>query len=119
MARDVEALSPKAAVIFARLKPFYPLGAFQQVQWEEAGRVYDNGWHDLRLSADRERLENWNKSMIGYLVRAEASMFVKAHGSLDDFTRHHFTTHMKELAEQLLILDELSFQIETLDICEE
>ncbi len=119
MARDVETLSPKAAAIFAKLKLFYPVGAFNMIQWEEVGRVHNNGWYDLRLHAERERLEKNRLSMIGYLVRAEASMFVKTHGSLDDFTRHHFTTHMKELAEQLLILDELSFQIETLDICEE
>ncbi len=115
MNTDCTELSTPAQEIFAKLKPYYPLGPFKEGQWIAEGKIYDNGWYDLRKSLDRQRLMEQKKNFIGYLVELEASRYWKKNGSLSDFTAHHFTRHMQETAELLMLLTDLDFQIETLD----
>ena len=68
-------------------------------------------------NADRKRLEAWEKSMIGYLVEIQASMYRDKHsGSLDGFTNVTFPRTIQRHAEILLIVTDLDFQIETGDI---
>jgi len=70
--------------------------------------------------ADRERLEGRQKSLIGYLVEIQAIRYRDEHeGSLDGFTNVPFPRTIQHQAEILLILNDLDFQIETMDIVEE
>ncbi len=119
MARDCEQFSPNAQTIFRKLEPFFRPDPWNKPRWTKEGEIFDNGWFDLRKGADRERLATKNKVHIGHLVEMEASMCRKDTGSLSDFTRRHFTQQIQICAAILLILSDLDFQIETMDIVEE
>ena len=118
MARNCKTLSPKAAEIFKKLEPFFPPDPWHNPQWFEDGKIRDNWLYDLRLSDDRERMEKWYQLMIGHSVQLSADMYLKEKGSLDDFTPQNFIEQIRHHAKLLLILQDLDFQIETLDIVE-
>ena len=118
MPTDCEALSDNAQAIFAKLQPFYPPDPWDKPQWEAVGRIFDNGWHDLRLAADREKMTRWYKNLLGYLVEMSAIGYMRDHSTLEGFTQLHFTDHMRKVGHELLILNELDFQIETMDLVE-
>jgi hypothetical protein len=114
---NCEQLSPKAKEIFKKLEPFFPPDPWKKPCWEEEGVVTHNGRYDLRKAADRKKLEDWNKSFVGYILVLQASMYRDSHGGLlIGFDREHITPHMQNVAELLLILQDLDFQIETGDL---
>ena len=117
--RDCEQLSSNAQKIFEKLKPFFPPDPWKRPQLVSEGRVYDNGWFDLRRSADRKKLEEQKKSLLGYLVHMEALMYREKNRSLEGFTKEHFPEIIKTHVEILLLLSDLDFQIETADLCDE
>jgi len=119
MNTDCGALSSSAKKIFARIKPFFPPDPWKNQMWADDGRVNTNGWYDLRKSADRKRLMEEKKNFLGYLVESEANMFLEVIGSLERFTSCQFTEMMKREAQLLLLLRDLDFQIETMDVVEE
>ena len=119
MPTDGEKLSPKAQMIFKSLEPFFPPDPWKKPRWEAEGRVFDNGWFDLRKRADRTRLAENQKSFLGYLVEMEAIHQKTLTGSLEGFTKMHFTRVMQMCAEIVILLNDLDFQIETGDVVDE
>lgn len=119
MARDCEKLSTGALEIFKKLEPFFPPDPWKNPQWKEEGVVISNWTYDLRKHADRERLEIWTQRRIGSSIRTTAGVLKAKEGSLESFTEQKFGEYIKKLVELLLILDDLSFQIETQDILDE
>ena len=122
MAEDCEKLSAKAQEIFNKLEPFYPPILFKDgpsIRWKPEGLVHDNTWHDLRKSADRQKLIETRLRGLGNWVFLEARIYRDDHkGSLAGFEHAHFTKVIAHAAEHYLILMELDFQIETMDIVE-
>ncbi len=118
MATDCGQLSRNARKIFRKFKAYYPPDPWKNPQWIEEGKVYDNGWHDLRTSIHRDKLIERRLLSLGNWVRLVASMYRKKQGTLKGFTSEHFTKGMQRDAEVLLLLEDLDFQIETLDIVE-
>ena len=82
--------------------------------------MYDNVWHDLRKYETRRRLIGEQISILGAWVELCAEMHRKDRkdGTLRGFTQQHFTRSMQHRAELLLLLRDLDFQIETLDLVE-
>ncbi|MEK7654377.1 MAG: hypothetical protein AAB345_03850 [Patescibacteria group bacterium] len=119
MATDCEKLSPAAKKIFDKLKPFYPPDPWRKPRWEKDGVVIDNGTYDLRRHADRKRLEDNRQSFLGYMLALAASIHRDGAGSMQGFTEKHFSEHMQQVAEQLLLLRDLDFQIETVDLVDD
>lgn len=117
MAIDCPALSSKAQEIFAKLEPFFPPNPWGKPQWFAEGKISDDGWYDLRLATDRRRLEEKLKGLIGHFVELKAESYRKKHACLTGFTNEHFDPGMQKQAEVLLLLKDLDFQIETLDLC--
>ena len=115
---DCEKLSPNALKIFKRLRPFYPPDSWQKPQWKEEGIVLDNGIYDLRKQADRKRLEENKLQMVGYSMRLQAKQIMDKESSLVDLEHRHIPKSVQVYLEILLILDELDFQIETMDLVE-
>ena len=114
---DRETLSPKAREIFGKLKSYFPPDPWKNPHWKEEGLVHDNRWFDLRKKADRELLEEQKKSFIGYTVMLAASRYRKRNrGSLSGFDRERYSRMTQHEAEILLLLQDLSFKIETMDI---
>ena len=110
--------SEKARKIFETIKAFFPPDPFGEAQYADEGRVYDNGWYDLRTKKDRARLMEKIENLIGYLVQRAATEFREKKGSLRGFTSRHFTPHMQKEVQLLLLLSDLDFQIETMDFFE-
>ncbi|MBX4190120.1 hypothetical protein KW791_02395 [Candidatus Parcubacteria bacterium] len=110
---DCEKLTPNALKIFEKIKSLYPPDPWGHGQWEEEGRIYDNGWHDLRKEQDREKLIKWYAHMIGSSVITFAEAQQMKTGK---FTKKSFHFKMsKEWILKALILRELDYQIETQD----
>ena len=118
MARDCKKFSPKAQEIFNKLEQHFPPDPWKNSQWNGKGTLRDNGIYDLRKSADRMRLESDNKAFVGYWVALEAIRHIKEQGTLDAFTQVEVAGAFKKSVEILVILNELDFQIETMDIVE-
>lgn len=118
MATDCKTLTANARKIFERLTAHFPPDPWKNPQWTEEGKVYDNGWHDLRTSADRTKLTEKALHTLGGMVELSASIHRKKHRSLQGFGRAHFPKMMFRTLEILHLLRELDFQIETLDLVE-
>ncbi len=120
MATDCEKFSDNAQKIFEKLQPFFPLDPWQEPQWTAAGKVRPlaSTWYDLRKSSDRRRLEKETITKLGQFAQIQAHIHKEECGSLKGFTHRCFPRSMQNIAELLLILEELDFQIETLDIVE-
>lgn len=120
---DCERLSLKAQKIFKQIILYYPPDPWNNLRWTDEGKVWSNGWHDLRKGKDRNYLIEHQKQFIGYQIQIEASSYKQKHkcvprgelGWMVDFTRHHFPQSTQYSVELLLLLLDLDFQIETLD----
>ncbi len=115
---DCDKLSPKAVNIFEKLKPFFPPDPWKKPQWIEGGRVFDNGEFDLRNSTDRDKLIDKTKMMLGSHIELAANIYHRNTKTLEGFEIEHFGKAIRHTAELLLILNELDFQIETMDLFE-
>ena len=126
MEETVGELSYSARKIFENLKPYFPSDPWNNPCWKPEGLVNSNGWHDLRKREDRERLIDQEKQSLGYQVFIEATLYRKNHGCvprgelgwMTDFEHHHIARSMQHGAELLLLLLDLDFQIQTLDLLE-
>lgn len=113
---DCEQLTPNARRIFEQIKAYYQPDPWKNPQWTEDCTVYDNGWHDLRKKADREKLVKWYEGLIGSTVVSSARNAKDKHQRL---TRSMFNLKMcRKWIELATLLYELDFQIETLDMME-
>ena len=111
---DCEKLSPNALKIFEKIKTYYPPDPWKNLQWKEEGLVYDNGWHDLRKGDDRGKLIGRWEHTIGSTIVMFASQ-----NKNKKLTRSVFHFKMsKRWIEIAVLLKELDFQIETLDLVE-
>ncbi|TSC83248.1 MAG: hypothetical protein G01um101419_78 [Parcubacteria group bacterium Gr01-1014_19] len=123
MAVDCEKFSPAAKKIFAKLKPFFPPSPWKTPHWKKEGVVIDNWTYDLRKHADRERLEKDKRNSIGYSVYMAASQYRDKNKSLNGFATGNigggWASMIQKNAELLLILNDLDFQIETMDLMED
>ncbi|MDP2629695.1 MAG: hypothetical protein Q8P45_03295 [Candidatus Harrisonbacteria bacterium] len=118
MARDCEQLSPAAQAIFAKLKPFFPPDPWKRPRWQEEGIIIDNGTFDLRKYEDRKRLEEVHGRHIAFQIITEASQH---QDNLDDYAigGSPMSKLLRKHIKIVLILQDLDFQIETTDICED
>ena len=115
---DCEKLSTKALGIFKKLQPFYPQDSWSNPQWKEEGIILDNGPYDLRKKVDRQRLEQRQKQMVGYVMVLCAKKIMEDESTLIGLTDHRIPRSTQRHLEILLILEELDFQIETMDLVE-
>lgn len=124
---DTKKLSKNALKIFKKLKPYYPPDPWKNPSWKEDGTVRyasSGAWLDLKKASDRKALEDSLKSSIGYGVYIDALIYKDKHkqvpngraGWLKNFTSERFTKVIQHTVEQLIILNDLDFQIETQDI---
>lgn len=118
MATDCEKLSPKALKIFEQLKPYFPPDPWGNSNWNEDGTVRSNGLFDLRKSSDRNKLIEKIKSTLGSFVEISAGSYKRKNGSLEGFEIDHFGMMIRREVDLLFTLNELDFQIETLDFVE-
>ena len=113
---DCEKISPHALDIFEEIKAYYPSDPWSRPQWTEEGKVFDNGWHDLRKKEDREKLITWYEHLIGSTIVVFAGRD-KYDGKELSPSVFHFEMYKKWI-ELAVLLKELDFQIETLDLAE-
>ncbi len=118
MRTNCERLSDNARKIFDKIKPFYPPNPWKKPQWNEDGLVFDNGWLDLRKSSDRDCLQNQKESSIGFSVKIAALVYRDKHKSLEGFSQEHYSKSIENSVALLLLLEDLDFQIETMDLVE-
>lgn len=118
MARDCEELSPNARKLFDQIKAYFPLDPWLKPQSTEDGKVFENIWYDLRKSSDRDLLAGKKRNLLGVLVELSAIEYKKQYGSLLGFANRHLNPLIAYIAELLLLLTDLDFQIETLDLVE-
>ena len=111
---DCEALSPNARKIFDKIKEHYPPDPWNNPQWTEDGTVYANGWCDLRRGEVRSRLIERYERLIGHATVAWAKV-VKAENKEIRESVFDFKLSQKWI-ELAVLLHELDFQIETLDL---
>lgn len=109
-------LSPAAMAIFKKFEPFFPPDPWGNPHWVECGLVYSNDWLDMRMSNDREKLEDRMENAIAGYIRTDASIYRKTHGSLENFGHQPYPKIILQWLELLLLLDKLDFQIETGDL---
>ena len=110
--------SPAAFEIFKKLEPFYPPNPWGRPQWLEGGRVYANGWLDLRDGADREKLMENTRQVIATFVEVAADIHLKEGKSLESFDNERYSKAVVHELERLFILKDLDFQIETGDLAD-
>jgi hypothetical protein len=123
MATDCEQLSAKARKFFEQIIPHFGKNGFDpwnKPVWEAEGIIHELGSprYDLRKSADRQQLIERTTHTIGHMVEIEARSYRTKHGSLENFDREHFPKMMFRSLEILHLLNELDFQIETMDLVE-
>lgn len=111
---DCKQLSLSARMIFEKITEYYPNDPWNNMQWSSVGSVNDNGWYDLRKSKDRSKLIERYQHMIGYTI----VMFAKgARDKGQNITPSVFHWSLsKRWIELAVLLLELDFQIETLDL---
>lgn len=119
MAVDCEQLSPNAQIIFEKIKPYFPPDPWNKPSWTEEGIVHHNWFFDLRKHKDRDKLIEWQKNFIGSCIGLTASSYRKNNESLDGFLNKCNDGLIQKTTELLLLLEDLDFQIETLDLCED
>ncbi|MBI3274358.1 MAG: hypothetical protein HYZ69_04405 [Candidatus Colwellbacteria bacterium] len=114
---DCETLSPNARKIFEKITEYYPNDPWDNMQWSPDGLVCDHGWHDLRRSTDRNELIERYQHTIGCTVVT----FAKGAREKDqEITPSVFNWELsKQWIELAVLLLELDFQIETLDLAED
>ena len=121
MDAETPPLSEKSRIIFKKLEPLFQPGPFPgQINWQEEGVVVDQTvFYDLRKREDRERLERSYSQLIGHTVfTLKAKPYAEKNGSLEGFEHEHHSPMIVRWLQILLIVDELDFQIETMDLVE-
>ena len=110
---DCVELTPNARKIFDEIKAYYPPDSWKNPRCTDNGRVSDNGWHDLRNKADRDKLIRFYQHLIGSTVVLSACSARDKHQKLtNSLLNLKMSRRWIELA---ILLHELDFQIETLD----
>lgn len=113
---DCEKLSPNALKIFEKITAYYPPYPWKRPRWTPNGMVHDNGWHDLRKKEDRDKLiRRWE-----HTIGATVVMFANQRNNRKKkLTRSVFNFKMsRRWIELAVLLKELDFQIETMDLVE-
>ncbi len=115
---DCVKLSKKSQDIFGKIAAFYPPGPFGHINVRQSGKIRDNSrWYDLKKSKHRKKRIEWVKGMIGYMVGLHADSYRKEHGgSLVGFGKKGNGRLVTRYAEELMLLEDLDFQIETGDL---
>lgn len=116
---DCQELSPNARKIFDKIKTYYPPNPWGKPRWKEDGLVQDYSnttWYDLRKFEDRHKLIDDYTSDIGRSVILE-------YGSLrregKEIRACDFNLKACERwIDLVVLLEELDFQIETMDLME-
>lgn len=116
MPTDCKKLSPNARKIFEKLIPYFGRDPWNKPRWRKCGKVHDNGWYDLRKAKDRILLEEKNQKFIGSVIYTMARTHHDKHGSLKGFKKTHLGKLIQHQAELLILLNDLSFQIDTYDL---
>lgn len=114
---DCSELSPNARRIFEKITVFYPPDSWNEPQWTEEGRVFDNGWYDLREAKDRDKLIKWYERLIGHHLVGSVCFARDRKEKPIPFVLFNFRMYEKWI-ELVVLLYELDFQIETLDFVE-
>jgi len=123
VATDCEQLSANARKIFEKIIPYFGkkgLDPWGKPVWEAEGIIHETGSprYDLRTSAGRQKMIDWYQHMIGHSVYIDADSYRRKHRSLQGFTRQRYSRMVRNWAELLVLLYDLDFQIETLDLVE-
>ena len=114
---DCKELSPNALNIFKQIKKYYPPDPWNEPRWTEEGKVFDNGWYDLRTGGDRGKLIGHYEYQIGATVVIFAEGVKKRNEELTESVLN--LSLSKKWIELTILLKELDFQIETLDLVED
>ena len=123
---DCEKLSPNAKKIFDKIKDYFPPDPWQNPRWTEDGKVNDNGWHDLKKSEDRDRLINRYRNYIGSSIVLSIRADLDHRGGSIDYDKIQkvvegcyisLNTRSRFIC-LVVLLEELDFQIETMDLVE-
>jgi len=115
---NCKSFSANAIKIFEKIQPYFPPDPWSNPQWIQEGRVKDNEWYDLRKSDDRSRLIEAERSALGHMAQIKAVAHREKHGSLRGFAKKRFSRAIQHQVELLLLLEDLDFQIESLDFVE-
>ena len=110
---DCVELTPNARKIFGEITAYYQPDPWKNPRCTDNGRVSDNGWHDLRNKADRDKLIRFYEHLIGSTVVSSARNARDKHLELTDSVLN--LQMSKRWIELAILLHELDFQIETLD----
>lgn len=114
---EVKDLTPNSLEIFEKIKEHYPPDPWKNPQWTAEGKVYDNGWRDLRVKKDRAFLINWYEHLLGSTIVTFTQGKVRKGKKL---TKSDFNIKMfRKWIELVVWLRDLDFQIETMDLVEE
>lgn len=114
---DCEKLSPNALKIFEKIKACYPPDSWDNPQWTEDGKVFDNGWHDLRKSEIRNKLIHRHEHFVGHHIFSAFKLAKEKQQELTGCWALNIQT-FKRWLEIIDLLYELDFQIETYDLVE-
>src|SRR3989344_2441299 len=108
---EVKELTPNSLKIFEKIKEHYPPDPWQNPQWTPEGKVYDNGWRDLRVKKDRDFLIHWYEHLIGSTIVTFTADIVRQSNKLN---KSGFNLKMYgKWIELTVLLRDLDFQIET------
>lgn len=116
---DCKQLSPNACKIFEKMKEHYPPNSWGNPCWKEDGLVqnYSNTtWYDLKKSQDRQTLIDKYIYAIGRNVVLTASSFRKEKKELRACDIN--LKVCKRWIDLVMLLEDLDFQIETMDLVE-
>ncbi len=117
MSTDCNKLSQNAREIFEKITVYFPPDPWKKPQWKKTGVVYANGWVDLRTSEGRRKLIIFYTALIGNTITLSAKKEIEKGRKL---TRSIFDVEAcTSWIELVYHLEELDFQIETMDLVEE
>ena len=114
---DCEKLSVNALKIFEQIKAHYPPNPWGSPCWQEEGLVQDYSnttWYDLRKSEDRNKLAEQYTSAVGRSVLLTASIFRREKKELRPCDIN--LKMCERWLELVCLIEELDFQIETMDL---
>ncbi len=113
---NCDQLSPNALKIFEQIKVYYPLDPWKKQRLYAEGKIYDNGWYDLRKAEDRDKLIKKYEHIIGHVIVLSARNKMER-GEVLTKSVFNFRAS-KRWIEIAGLLYDLDFQIETLDLVE-
>lgn len=116
---DCEQLSSNARRIFEKMKEHYPPNPWGESCWKEDGLVQDYSntiWYDLRKSRDRQTLIDKYISDIGRRIVLTARSFRKEKKKLRACDIN--LKACERWIDLVMLLGDLDFQIETMDLVE-